>query len=55
MTWVKRIAFDPDVLVGKPIIRGIRVAVESFVELLAEGWSQDQILQNYPQLTQDDI
>ena len=55
MKWEDRIAVDPNVLVGKPIIRGTRIAVEFLVELLAEGWSQDQILQNYPQLVQDDI
>ena len=55
MKWEDRIAVDPNVLVGKPIIRGTRIAVEFLVELFAEGWSQDQILQNYPQLVQDDI
>lgn len=42
-------------LVGKPIVRGTRLAVEFIVELLANGWSEQQILQNYPGITTDDI
>jgi uncharacterized protein (DUF433 family) len=55
MTWQDRIVVDPGVLVGKPVIKGTRVAVEFLVELLAEGWTHEQILKNYPQLTADDI
>lgn len=55
MNWQDRIVLDPKVLVGKPIIKGTRIAVEFVVELLAEGWTNEQILKNYPQLTQDDI
>jgi uncharacterized protein (DUF433 family) len=43
------------VLVGKPVIKGTRLAVAFLVELLAEGWTREQILGNYPQLTDDDI
>lgn len=50
-----RITIDPKILVGKPIIRGTRIAVEFLIDLLAEGWSNQQILSNYPHLTQDDI
>jgi len=50
-----RIAIDADVLGGKPVIRGTRIAVEFILELLASGWSQEQVLENYPQLTRDDI
>jgi uncharacterized protein (DUF433 family) len=55
MTWEDRIIVDPKVLVGKPVIRGTRIAVEFVVELLAEGWTHEQVVHNYPQLTRDDI
>jgi uncharacterized protein (DUF433 family) len=55
MSWQERIVIDPKVLVGKPVIRGTRIAVEFIVELLAEGWTYEQILANYPQLTAEDI
>ena len=55
MKWEDRITVDPKVLVGKPIIKGTRLAVEFIVELLAEGWTQEQVLKNYPQLTAEDI
>jgi uncharacterized protein (DUF433 family) len=55
MSWQERIVVDPAVLVGKPVIRGTRIAVEFLLELLAEGWSHEQILQNYPQLAGEDI
>ena len=53
--WRHRIVVDPGVLVGKPIIRGTRIAVEFLMELLAEGWTHEQILSNYPQLNPDDL
>jgi uncharacterized protein (DUF433 family) len=53
--WQDRIAVDPDVLVGKAVIKGTRLAVEFLVELLAEGWTNEQVLRNYPQLTVEDI
>ena len=40
---------------GKPVIKGIRIAVEFLMELLAEGWTHEQVLENYPNLTSDDI
>jgi uncharacterized protein (DUF433 family) len=55
MNWKDRIVIDPNVLVGKPVIRGTRIAVEFIVELLAEGWTHEQILKNYPHLTTEDI
>jgi len=50
-----RIIVDPRILVGKPVVRGTRIAVEFVIELLAEGWSNEQILSNYPHLTRPDI
>ncbi len=55
MNWNKRITVDPDILVGKPIIKGTRLAVEFIVDLLAQGWSKQEILKNYPGLTHEDI
>jgi len=50
-----RITLDPDILVGKPIIRGTRLAVEFIIDLLAQGWSADEILRNYPGISLEDI
>lgn len=55
MSWQERIIVDPGILVGKPVIRGTRLAVEFIVDLLAQGWSEDEILRNYPGINQDDI
>jgi len=50
-----RIILDPDILVGKPIIRDTRLAVEFIIDLLAQGWSTDEILRNYPGISLEDI
>ena len=55
MNWKDRIVLDPNILVGKPVIKGTRIAVEFIVELLAEGWTHEQILKNYPHLMTEDI
>ena len=55
MKWQERIVLDPNILVGKPVIKGTRLAVEFIIDLLAEGWSETQIFQNYPVLTHEDI
>jgi uncharacterized protein (DUF433 family) len=55
MNWQTRITVDPDVLVGKPIIKGTRLAVEFIIDLFAQGWSSDEILRNYPNITLADI
>jgi uncharacterized protein (DUF433 family) len=55
MTWQQRIIIDPEILVGKPVIKGTRLAVEFIVGLLAEGWSEQDILDNYPGLAGEDI
>ena len=55
MAWKERIALDPKVLVGKPVIKGTRLAVEFIIDLLAQGWSETEILGNYPGLTHEDI
>jgi uncharacterized protein (DUF433 family) len=51
----ERIDVDPEVLAGKPVIRGTRLAVEFILELLAAGQSEGDLLANYPGLTREDI
>jgi uncharacterized protein (DUF433 family) len=51
----ERIVVDPEILAGKPVIRGSRLAVEFILELLAAGQTENEILDNYPGLTHDDI
>jgi uncharacterized protein (DUF433 family) len=51
----ERIVVDPQVLAGKPVIRGTRLAVEFILELLAAGQTENQLLANYPGLTREDI
>jgi len=55
MDWEARIAVDPAVLVGKPVIKGTRLAVEFIVGLLAQGWTREEVLASYPGITMEDI
>jgi uncharacterized protein (DUF433 family) len=50
-----RIVLDPHVLTGKPIVRGTRISVELVLGLLAGGWTFEEVLQNYPMLTREDL
>lgn len=50
-----RIVVDQDVLGGKPVVQGTRLAVEFIIGLLADGWSEADVLSNYPGLTHEDI
>jgi len=52
---LNRITFNKDVLCGKPLIRGLRISVEMILELLAKGATEEEILQDYPQLQPDDL
>ncbi len=47
--------FDPNVCFGKPCIRGTRIWVSLILDLMAAGETQERILEEYPQLTRDDI
>ena len=53
MIWQQYIVTDTEVLVGKPTIKGTRISVEFLVNLLAQGWTETQILENYPRLTRE--
>lgn len=55
MTWQDRIVLDPAILAGKPIVKGTRLAVEFIIDLMAQGWSEADVLDNYPGLTHDDV
>jgi uncharacterized protein (DUF433 family) len=55
MPWQDRIVVDPAILTGKPVIKGTRIAVEFILDLLAEGWTHDDILRNHPSLTSGDL
>jgi uncharacterized protein (DUF433 family) len=53
--WQERIVVDPKVLVGKPLIRGTRLSVEFILDLLANDWTIEQVLSEYPQLGREDV
>jgi uncharacterized protein (DUF433 family) len=55
MNWRERITIDPEVLVGKPIVKGTRISVEFVVDLLGRGWTQEQILREYDHLSAEDV
>jgi uncharacterized protein (DUF433 family) len=55
MSWQERIVLDPAILTGKPTIKGTRIAVEFVVDLLARGWSAEDILREYDHLTAEDV
>jgi uncharacterized protein (DUF433 family) len=50
-----RITLDQAVLDGKPVVRGTRLSVEHVIGLLADGWSEQDILADYPGLTAADV
>ena len=54
VTWHERIVIDPAILAGKPVVQGTRLAVELIVGLVARGWAEQRVLDNYPGLTRDD-
>ena len=55
MTFTNRIEVNPDVMLGKPVIRGTRIPVELLLRKLSEGASEADLLEAYPQLIRDDI
>ena len=50
-----RIVLDPEILVGKPTVRGTRISVEMILGLLADGWTYETILNEFPHLKREDI
>jgi uncharacterized protein (DUF433 family) len=55
MDWRERIVCDPDILAGKPAVKGTRLSVELILGWLAQGWTYEMLLESYPQLMRDDI
>jgi uncharacterized protein (DUF433 family) len=55
MSSAPRIVLDPAILAGKPVIKGTRLSVEFIVGLLAQGWSEADIIDNYQGITHEDI
>jgi uncharacterized protein (DUF433 family) len=53
MDWREHIGSDKDILLGKPTIKGTRISVQHILELKSSGWSDEQILTNYPRLTKE--
>ena len=55
MKWQEHIVSDKEVLLGKPTIKGTRISVEHIVGLLAQGWTENEILENFPRLTKESL
>ena len=55
MNWREHIVSDPEVLAGKPVVRGTRLAVDFLLGLFAAGWTESQVRDSYPQLTPDSL
>lgn len=51
----QRIVINPGIMAGKPVIAGTRIPVELVVRLVAEGWTTDDIVAEYPPLTQEGV
>ncbi len=55
MDWRNHIVSDPEVLMGKPAIKGTRLSIEFLVKLMAGGWSEAELLENYPRLRKEHL
>jgi uncharacterized protein (DUF433 family) len=55
MEWREHIVIDPKILVGKPVIKGTRIAVELVIDLLGRGYTEDQVIAQYQHVTHEDI
>ena len=55
MDWREHIHSDPAILSGKPVVKGTRISVDFLLDLFANGWSEEQVLEGYPNLTQDSL
>ena len=55
MDWQERIILDPAILTGKPVVKGTRLAVEFIIALMAQGWTEEDLLRSYPGLTHEDV
>ena len=55
MPWRERIVADPEILAGKPTVRGTRISVELILDRLASGWTTESLIQAHPHLTAEDV
>lgn len=55
MDWREHIETNENVLLGKPVIKGTRISVEHIIDILAAGWTEEQILENYPRLSKENL
>ena len=55
MNWRDHIVSNPEILAGKPVIKGTRISVELILGWLANGWTYEQVLESDPHITRDDI
>lgn len=53
--WSGHITADPQVLGGKPVVRDTRLAVDFILGLFGAGWTREQVLENYPSLTEESL
>jgi uncharacterized protein (DUF433 family) len=51
MDWKTYIHSDPKILLGKPVVKGTRLSVEFILGLFSQGWTEQQVLENYPKLS----
>lgn len=55
MNYKNRVVQDPDILVGKPVIKGTRIPVDLILKKLAQNISIDEVLKDFPRLTKEDV
>jgi uncharacterized protein (DUF433 family) len=55
VNWKAHIDSNPKILLGKPVIKGTRISVEFVLGLFSEGWTQEQVIENYPTLNAESI
>ena len=55
MDWKQFIHSDPDILLGKPVVKGTRLSVDFILRLFANGWTEQQVLENYPSLNKESL
>jgi uncharacterized protein (DUF433 family) len=55
MDWKQFIHSDPEILLGKPVVKGTRLSVDFILRLFANGWTEQQVLENYPSLNKETL
>ncbi|MBI3371119.1 MAG: DUF433 domain-containing protein [Betaproteobacteria bacterium] len=55
MNWREYIVSDPEILVGKPVVKGTRLSVDLVLDRLADGWTAEDLFRSYPRLTPESL